>query len=82
MGHMPIGPQNSFGGLFPEFRRDPRFVELCARCGLVEYWLTTQQWPDCVDEVAPYYDFKTECEKVAAGPPLAPPNEAGSLPGI
>jgi tetratricopeptide (TPR) repeat protein len=60
----------------PLLRRDPRFVDLCARLGLVEYWLTTQQWPDCVDEVAPYYDFKLQCARVAAGPPLAPANEA------
>jgi adenylate cyclase len=63
-----------------EFRRDPRFVKLCARCGLVEYWLTTQKWPDCVDEVAPYYDFKAECEKVAAGPRLALASEMGLPP--
>jgi adenylate cyclase len=60
----------------PLLRRDPRFVDLCARLGLVDYWLTTQQWPDCVDEVAPYYDFKLQCAKVAAAPPLASANEA------
>ena len=46
---------------FPAFRCDPRFVRLCARLGLVEYWITTQHWPDCVSEVP--YDFKAECEK-------------------
>ena len=56
-----------FSSIFPEFRRDPRFAKLCARLGLVDYWLTTQHWPDCVDEVAPHYDFKAECAKVAAG---------------
>ena len=64
-----------FNSISPEFRRDPRFVKLCARLGLVDYWLTTQHWPDCVDEVAPYYDFKAECAKFAAGPPLPPANE-------
>jgi tetratricopeptide (TPR) repeat protein len=59
-----------FNVAFPEFRRDPRFVHLCARCGLVDYWMTTQRWPDCVDEVAPYYDFRRECEAIAAGPPV------------
>jgi len=63
-----------FNSMFPEFRCDRRFVELCARLGLVDYWLTTRQWPDCVDEVAPYYDFKGECKKVADGPPLPPAN--------
>jgi hypothetical protein len=34
-------------------------VKLCARLGLVEYWLETLKWPDCA-EVVPY-DFKKEC---------------------
>ena len=42
-------------------RSDPRFVLLCARLGLVQYWLSSGQWPDCADEVP--YDFKAECEK-------------------
>ena len=45
----------------PEIRRDRRFVRLCARLGLVEFWLATQKWPDCADEVP--YDFRSECEK-------------------
>ena len=32
---------------------DPRFLKLCARLGLVEYWLETLKWPDCA-EVVPY----------------------------
>jgi hypothetical protein len=35
---------------------------LCARLGLVEFWLATGKWPDCADEVP--YDFKVECAKV------------------
>ena len=70
-------PNFFFHSMFPELRCDPRFIKLCARVGLVDYWLTTQKWPDCVDEVAPYYDFRAECERVAAGPPLPPANEAG-----
>jgi hypothetical protein len=46
----------------PELRNDPRFVPLCARLGLVQFWLTTGKWPDCVDDVP--YDFKAECAKV------------------
>jgi len=45
----------------PELRNDPRFVRLCARLGLVDYWTTTGKWPDCADEVP--YDFRGECEK-------------------
>jgi TolB-like protein len=50
---------------YPELRRDPRFVRLCARLGLVDYWLATGRWPDCVAEVQPHYDFKAECAKLA-----------------
>lgn len=28
------------------FRNDPRFWQVALRTGLVNYWLTTQQWPD------------------------------------
>ncbi|MEZ4333055.1 MAG: hypothetical protein R3F35_14950 [Myxococcota bacterium] len=45
----------------PELRRDPRFVALCARLGLVELWLATEKWPDCADEVP--YDFRAACEQ-------------------
>ena len=50
-----------FLAAFPRLNADPRFVKLCARLGLVEYWLTTQSLPDCA-EVVPY-DFRAECEK-------------------
>jgi TolB-like protein len=43
----------------PELRKDPRFARLCARLGLVEFWMTTNKWPDCADEVP--YDFRAEC---------------------
>jgi hypothetical protein len=45
----------------PELRNDPRFVGLCARLGLVEYWTVTDNWPDCAGEVP--YDFRAECLK-------------------
>jgi hypothetical protein len=45
----------------PELRNDPRFARLCARLGLVEFWMATGKWPDCVHEVP--YDFKVECAK-------------------
>jgi hypothetical protein len=61
-----IGPDAYRTGMLfwkgmPEIRNDPRFVPLCARLGLVEFWLATQKWPDCVDEVP--YDFKAACEE-------------------
>ncbi len=50
-----------FQANMPELRNDPRFVRLCARLGLVEFWMATGKWPDCADEVP--YDFKAECAK-------------------
>ncbi len=43
----------------PELRNDPRFARLCARLGLVEFWMATGKWPDCADEVP--YDFRAAC---------------------
>ena len=66
-----MGPDGYRTGLLfhagmPELRKDPRFVRLCARLGLVEFWLATGKWPDCVADVP--YDFKAECEKARAVP--------------
>jgi TolB-like protein/tetratricopeptide (TPR) repeat protein len=55
-----------FQASMPELRNDPRFPRLCARLGLVEFWLATGRWPDCADEVP--YDFRTECGGVAQVP--------------
>jgi TolB-like protein/tetratricopeptide (TPR) repeat protein len=46
----------------PELRNDQRFPGLCARLGLVEFWLATDRWPDCAAAVP--YDFKRACERV------------------
>ncbi|WP_372781774.1 winged helix-turn-helix domain-containing protein [Phenylobacterium sp.] len=46
-------------------RSDRRFADLCARLGLVDYWLATDVWPDCVEQTAPRYDFKAECRRAA-----------------
>ncbi|MFI4933418.1 MAG: TIR domain-containing protein [Caulobacterales bacterium] len=50
-----------FSAVNDVLRADPRFVVLCARFGLVEFWLASGKWPDCADEVP--YDFRAECEK-------------------
>jgi hypothetical protein len=50
----------------PELRNDRRFPGLCARLGLVEFWMATGKWPDCADEVP--YDFKAECAMVQHAP--------------
>jgi TolB-like protein len=43
---------------------DARFPRFCAKLGLVHYWLETNCWPDCADEVP--YDFRAEARKAAA----------------
>ena len=60
----PDGYRTSFvfqAGM-PELRNDPRFPRLCARLGLVEFWLESQKWPDCAEEVP--YDFRAACSEV------------------
>ena len=55
-----------FQANMPELRNDPRFPRLCARLGLVAFWLASGQWPDCGDEVP--YDFRHECGRVQGVP--------------
>jgi TolB-like protein len=50
-----------FQSNMPELRNDRRFPRLCARLGLVDFWLATDKWPDCASETP--YDFKLECER-------------------
>ena len=45
-----------------EIRRDPRFMEIARRYGLVDYWTATGRWPDyCFEPDLPY-----DCRKEAA----------------
>jgi TolB-like protein len=48
----------------PGFMEDRRFVRLCAKLGLAQYWLETDRWPDCADKVP--YDFRAEARNAAA----------------
>ena len=43
----------------PELRDDPRFAGLCARLGLVDFWIASDKWPDCASDVP--YDFQAAC---------------------
>lgn len=47
-------------------RRAAERMRISAHLGLVEFWTTTDQWPDCTDEVP--YDFRAECAKARQVP--------------
>ena len=55
-----------FPAAYTALRADPRFVMVCARLGLVDYWLESGHWPDCADAVP--YDFRGECARHAGHP--------------
>jgi TolB-like protein/DNA-binding winged helix-turn-helix (wHTH) protein len=66
----PDGPMPSFvfpGVLFgpwSSMNRNPRFVALCARLGLCDYWVRSGRWPDCAGHLP--YDFQAEAQRFAA----------------
>lgn len=48
-------------------RADPRFMPLMRDIGLLDYWRSSNQWPDfCTDEKLPY-DCKTEAARLVGG---------------
>ncbi len=51
MASPDVGISCLFGVDQKALRADPRFLQLCARLGLCDYWVGTDQWPDCADEV-------------------------------
>ena len=51
---------------FQQFRRDPRFMPLAARAGLVSIWRKTGKWPDFCFEPDLPYDCKKEAAKLNA----------------
>lgn len=46
-------------------RRDPRFMELSSKLGIVAYWRTTDKWPDFCREPDIPYDCRKEAAKHA-----------------
>lgn len=52
-----------FGATNVAMRRDPRFLDLCAKVHLVDYWLASGRWPDCAGKQS--YDFKAEAMRAA-----------------
>jgi tetratricopeptide (TPR) repeat protein len=51
---------------FREFRKDPRFMQLAVRAGLVDFWRKTREWPDFCNEPGLPYDCKKGAAKLAA----------------
>lgn len=51
-------------GLAP-LRRDPRFMAVAKRIGLVDYWRSSGKWPDFCSDVQLPYDCKAEAAKYA-----------------
>ncbi|MDG5747601.1 TIR domain-containing protein [Qipengyuania sp. XHP0207] len=41
--------------------RSPRFIDLCYRLGLCDYWMAMDVWPACAEWVP--YDFKSEVRR-------------------
>lgn len=50
-----------FTSPYAAMRRDPRFVDLCVKLGLAEYWAVNDHWPDFAAEVD--YDLKAEVRR-------------------
>lgn len=67
-GRSPGGWYNAsivFSGV-TDMSRDPRFLGLCAKLGLCDYWVTTNRWPECAEATGLDFDFKVEARKLAA----------------
>ena len=45
-------------------RRDPRFLQVARRMGLLEYWTESGQWPDFCSEPSLPYDCKAEAKRL------------------
>ena len=48
------------------FRQDPRFMQVAARAGLIDYWRKSGKWPDFCFEPDLPYDCKKEAAKLGA----------------
>ncbi len=53
-----------FFTLTAPLRKDPRFMQLAARLGMVDYWRSSGHWPDfCADPTLPY-NCRTEANRI------------------
>ena len=67
-GHYEFYIANLFQGATVAMRRDPRFMPMAARLGLVDYWMKSGHWPDfCQDPGLPY-----DCRAAARAATQAP----------
>jgi tetratricopeptide (TPR) repeat protein len=55
-----------FRPYFTDVRRDPRFMLVAKRIGLVDYWRQSGHWPDYCNEPGLAYDCKAEAAKLGA----------------
>ena len=61
-----LGSYILFRPTLADVRRDPRFMVVAKRIGLISYWQKSGTWPDyCYDPKLPY-DCQKEAAKLAA----------------
>jgi DNA-binding winged helix-turn-helix (wHTH) protein/TolB-like protein len=53
-----------FQSVTQSMRRDPRFMLLAAKVGLVDYWVTTGKWPDFCSQPGLPYDCRAAARAV------------------
>jgi DNA-binding winged helix-turn-helix (wHTH) protein/TolB-like protein/tetratricopeptide (TPR) repeat protein len=64
------GPPVLFIAQTAPLRRDPRFMRLAAKLGLVRYWRASGNWPDFCAEPGLPYDCKAEAARLASTRPV------------
>jgi len=82
-GGAEVGPF-WFDPIWTAMRRDPRFITFCERLKLTGYWLETEHWPDCVEDLAGCYDFKAAVRasrRPRPEDPFAPPDGSSTPVG-
>jgi hypothetical protein len=62
-----FGPFPFFLPPWATLRRDPRFMAMLARTGVIEYWRETGKWADFCDE--PDLPYNCEAEAARVSPP-------------
>ena len=65
---VPINSAVLFNPSTAAMRREPRFMALAAKLGLVDYWRSTGKWPDFCAEPGLLYDCKAEAAKARSSP--------------